>query len=149
MLFRPKEFNKINNLRTKLDLDKSIKLLGHVAYENLINYYQSADIFVLPSLHESFGKVLLEAGISAKPVVASATTGAKEIIKNKKTGYLVPINNQKKFVDKVLKLLKNDQLAKKMGQTAFAYVKKNFNYQDNVKNIISYWQKIITNARAN
>lgn len=134
---------KIRRLVSALKLEQSIKLLGRVAYHNLLNYFHAADIFVLPSRHESFGKVILEAAAAGKPTVASATTGAKEIILDKKTGFLAGINNQKQFVAKVLSLLTNDQLAHQMGSAAYEYATKNFNYQDTVKQIINYWEEIV------
>src|SRR3989338_3111265 len=137
-----KELAAVQKRIVQLDLERNVKLLVRIAYQNLANYFYAADIFVLPSLHESLGKVLLEAAAAARPAVASATTGAQEIIINKKTGFLVGLNNQKQFVTKVLSLLANDQLAHKMGSAAYEHVTKNFNYQETVKRIINYWQEI-------
>ena len=142
-----REFNLINTTRVKLGIADYVKLLGSVNYKELVNYYHAADIFVLPSLHESFGKVLLEAAVAAKPVVASATTGAKEIIQDKKTGYLVPINNQKQFTDKLLNLLTNENLAQQMGAAAFKHVQQEYNYHSNIQAIISFWKQIIGHLR--
>lgn len=143
-----KEFIKIQKLVVQLGLSKQVKLLGHINYSQLPNYYQAADIFVFPSLHESFGKVLLEAAASAKPAVASATTGAKEIIINNKTGWLVPINNQKQFINKTLKLLENEKLAAKMGAAAYNYVAKEFSYQKNIQEVVNYWHEIAIGLNA-
>jgi len=142
-----KELPAVQKQIVQLNLGQNVKLLGRIVYQNAANYFYAADIFVLPSLHESLGKVLLEAAAAARPAVASATTGAKEIIINKRTGFLVGINNQKQFVAKVLSLLANDQLAHKMGNAAFEHVTKNFNYQDTLKQIISYWQEIVMDLK--
>ena len=137
-----KEFNKINQLRLSLGLNQQLKLLGHVDYQQLVNYYHAADIFVLPSLHESFGKVLLEAAASAKPSLASRTTGASTILKDKKTGFLFAINNQKQFIDKALKLLNDQKLAQHMGTAAYQHIQQSFNYQQGVQSIVDYWEEI-------
>jgi glycosyltransferase involved in cell wall biosynthesis len=138
-----RQFDKIRKFSLELDLSKKVKFLGHLDYQAMVNYYHAADIFVLPSRHESFGKVLLEAASSAKPVVATKTTGALSIVQDKLTGFLVPLNNQKQFIDKVLKLLTNQKLAHQMGNTAYTRVQQNFNYQAGVKNVVQYWREVV------
>ena len=79
-------------------------------------YYRTADIFVGPSIFgESFGIVLLEAMASAKPVIAFANQGYKELLKGKKGAFLVPSKNYKALAKKIEVLVKNKQLRKKMG----------------------------------
>ncbi|GEM_PF-671296 len=136
-----------------LNLESSVKFLNKVDYEDLTNYYQIADIYILPSLSESFGKVLVQAGASGLPCVASATTGAKEIIpsstkvtagrQDEETGLLVPINNKKQFINKILKLLKDEKLAKQMGANAKIFVKENFDGDTQIKKIIKLWQSLV------
>ncbi|OGG90291.1 hypothetical protein A3H03_01555 [Candidatus Kuenenbacteria bacterium RIFCSPLOWO2_12_FULL_42_13] len=136
---------KIRRLISALKLEQSTKLLGRVAYQNLPSYFHAADIFVLPSRHESFGKVILEAAAAGKPTVASATTGAKEIIIDGKTGFLTPINNGKKFVEKTLLLLTDDVLRIQAGANAYAQVTQKYEWQTNLLQVVSFWQKIINN----
>ena len=137
-----KEFDRINKLKTTLGLSQHVKLLGHLDYLSLPNYYHAAHLFILPSLHESFGKVLLEAGASAKPSIASATTGASAIIQHAQTGFLVEINNHQQFVDYLLKLLKDDKLAQHMGSAAYSHIHQQFNYQQGIKRLVKYWEEI-------
>ena len=128
----------------KLKLESSVKFLNKVNYEDLTNYYQLADAFVLPSLSESFGNVLIQAGISGTPCVVNSTTGAKDIIQDKKTGFLVPINNKKEFKNKVLLLLKYKKKAETMGLVAKKYVKENFNGEVNIQKIIKLWKSLVS-----
>lgn len=140
------EGNEKENLKLKvkeLKLENSVKFLNKVDYNNLTNYYQLADIFVLPSLSESFGRVLIEAGASGTPCVASATTGAKDIIQDKETGFLVEINNKQEFINKILKLLKDEKLAKKIGGNAKEHIKNNFDGDVQTKKIIKLWQSLV------
>ncbi|NMC51537.1 glycosyltransferase family 4 protein [Candidatus Kuenenbacteria bacterium] len=139
------EKNKITQQIKSMALDPSVKLLGQINYTQLLNYFHAADIFVLPSRHESFGKVLLEAGASGKPSVASATTGTKEIIIEGETGFLFPVNKTKKFVEKTLVLLNDENLAHRIGANAYQHIWTKYNYETSVKNITAYWQKIANN----
>ncbi|MFH1457411.1 MAG: glycosyltransferase family 4 protein [Patescibacteria group bacterium] len=140
------EGSEKENLKLKakgLKLEDSVKFLNKVNYDDLTNYYQLADIFVLPSLSESFGRVLVEAGASSTPCVSSATTGAKDVIQNKKTGFLVPINNQKQIIDKVVTLLKDKKLSIRMGDNAREFIKENFDGDIQTKKIIRLWQSLV------
>ena len=126
--------------------------------ESLTNYYHIADIVVLPSTSESFGKILIEAGAAGVACVATATTGAKEIIsssilprlrdgiaadrQDKKTGFLVPINNQKQMIEKIVVLLRDEDLSQKMGENAKKFIKKNFDKGVIIKKIINFWQEV-------
>ncbi len=129
----------------KLQVARSVEFIGRVGHSDLTNYYHLADIVVLPSTSESFGKVLAEAAAAGRPCVATATTGAKEIIQDKKTGFLVPINNQKQMIEKIIKLLKDEKLAQQMGEKAREHVKKDFSSAELYKKIANLWQDVIRN----
>lgn len=138
-----RDHDKIARAILELELGDSVKMLGPVGYQNLVNYYHACDIVVLPSRHESFGKVLLEAGACAKPACSSNTTAAKTNIKDGFTGLLSPVNNQTAFATNVLKLLTNEELSNKLGSAAFEYVTTNFNFSDNIKQVVDYWGEIV------
>lgn len=138
--------SELANLKLKvknLNLKNSIEFLGAVDYNDLTNYYHIADVFVLPSLSESFGKVLIEAGAASVPCVVSKTTGAQDIIKDDETGFLVEINNKNIFINQILKLLEDEKLAKKIGDNAQRFVKENFNSEINTQKIIKLWKKLV------
>ncbi|HPL95297.1 MAG TPA: glycosyltransferase family 4 protein [bacterium] len=137
------ERNKIIKKIKFLNLTNKIILIGGISHAELPIYYHLANVLVLPSTSESFGKVLVEAGAAAIPCVASATTGAKEIIKDNKTGFLVPINNLEEMKNKILTVLADKELQKKMGQTAQNFVKENFSREILIKKIIYLWSKTI------
>ena len=107
----------------------------------MTNYYQIADIFVLPSLSESFGSVLVQAGASETPCTVTATTGAKEIIKDGYNGLLVPINNANLLADKILYLLNNPEKAKQIGENGRKLVIEKYN--NNTEKIIKLWKNLV------
>jgi len=119
----------------------NIEFLGQIPSDKLPELYARAQVFVLPSNTESFGKVLAEANASGKPVVATATTGAKEIIKDGYNGFLVPVGDAKALADKILFLLDNPEKAKEMGENGRKLVIEK--YSDNTKKIIDFWKDII------
>lgn len=74
------------------------------------------DILVLPSYHEGFGMVLAEAMAMARPVVATATRGAREIISDGLTGRLVPIADTGALTSALVQLAGNPDLRERMGR---------------------------------
>ncbi|MDO8509318.1 MAG: glycosyltransferase family 4 protein [Nanoarchaeota archaeon] len=82
--------------------------------EEIIKMYQSADIFVMPSYREGLPLTLFEAMASGLPVVATPVNGIPYEMEDVKNGYLVPYENIEMFKDKIIGLLKNKKLRKKI-----------------------------------
>lgn len=88
--------------------------------------YPHADVFVLPSIKEIFGMVLLEAMYFGAPTVASGSAGAKTLIEDGKSGYIVKDFEPSNWAEKISGLLENAQLRKNMGEAASARIKNYF-----------------------
>lgn len=112
-----------------------------VSHDELIELFYACDVFVLTSASESFGKVLVEANACGKPVVATATAGAKEIIIDGQNGYLVPVGDYKTMAEKVIYLLNNPDKAKEMGRKGREMMIER--YGNNAKKIVNYWIEIV------
>lgn len=77
----------------------------------------SLDIFVLPSiLPDSFPTVILEAMASGKPVVATRSGGASEMVLDGETGFLIPIGDKEKGLEALEKLVENPELRQSFGE---------------------------------
>jgi glycosyltransferase involved in cell wall biosynthesis len=103
-------------------------LLGNVSGNQRLNQlYAAADIFLMPSLQESFGKVTVEAMASGTPVIAFRGTPAEDIITDGVTGWLVPHGDAAAFLQAVqhARCLTRDELSK-MGRAARQSVLKRF-----------------------
>lgn len=79
----------LRNKAKLLGISNRVKFLGTVSYSILPLYYRASDVFVLPSLSEAFGIVLLEAMASGTPVVGTKVGGIPEIVDG--CGMLVPL----------------------------------------------------------
>ncbi|HEY5268598.1 MAG TPA: glycosyltransferase, partial [Candidatus Saccharimonadales bacterium] len=97
---------------------KNIKFVGRKDDKELLNYYRRSDIFVLPSEREGMPLVLLEAMAMGLPIVATNVTGSRDVVKNGKNGYLVPIGNVESFRSALLKITSNKSTYKKLSQTS-------------------------------
>jgi len=141
------EENNLKKLAKKLNISNQVKFLGKLLQNKIIEHYYNSNIVVLPSKSESFGKVLVEAGACGKPVVATMTTGAKEIVQDGITGFLVPIGDEKALAGRILELLNNGGLAKKMGAQAREFVKQNFDGNIQLQKIRDMWYDIISQVQ--
>ncbi|MDO8812847.1 MAG: glycosyltransferase family 4 protein [Gallionella sp.] len=81
-------------------------------------YMATADIFCLPSHREGFGQVIIEAGASGVPTVASRIYGITDAIEESKTGLLFPAGNTTALTQALLKLIVNQDLRRQMGGAA-------------------------------
>ncbi len=97
-----------------LGIRKNVQFLGF--REDISEILNIFDIFVLPSLNEGMGRVLLEAMLMGKPVVASNVGGIPDIVKDEETGLLVPCKDFKALSERIIELLKNPEKAKFLGR---------------------------------
>ncbi len=102
------------------------------------------DIIVLPSLFEGFPFVLLEAMAAAKPVVASTVGGNSEAVKDGITGFLVRPRDIVHLADRILFLLENRILAKKMGQMGQERARQKFNLHKMVQKVDQIYHELET-----
>ncbi|MFC1989843.1 glycosyltransferase [Chloroflexota bacterium] len=114
------------------------KLAGELELENMVNFHglktkkevaefmRNCDFFILPSLYETFGTVIVEALASGKPVVASDIGGIKEII-NENLGILVPVGDIKKLQQAIEFML--DNYVRYSPQELSAYARGKFNHE--------------------
>jgi glycosyltransferase involved in cell wall biosynthesis len=110
------------------NLSGNFKFLGNLKEDDLSAAYNCADVFVLPSVQEGQGIVLLEAQASGKPVVAFDIGGVNEAVRNGETGFLVKPGSTVELGDSVLKLLGDKFLRERMGVNGRKFVTENFTW---------------------
>jgi glycosyltransferase involved in cell wall biosynthesis len=76
------------------------------------------DLFVLPSLHEGLPIALVEAMMLGKPVVVTRAGGTPEVVEDGGPGYLVPSRDPEALADRILRLLGDPDLSRRMGAAA-------------------------------
>jgi len=105
----------------------NVHFLGYVDQEELDKHYRACDLFVVPSLYESFGLVYLEAMKYGKPVIGCRVGGIPEIIEDGKTGILVSCNDPASLFDKMRYFIEDESLRREIGKNAFTRVRSHFN----------------------
>jgi glycosyltransferase involved in cell wall biosynthesis len=100
----------------RLGLGPRVAFLGSLPHEDVIRCMRAADVFVLPSLVESFGIVLLEAMSCGLPVVASRVMGIPYLVEDGLNGFLVPPTDEEVLADRITALLSDPDLRARMGE---------------------------------
>lgn len=127
-----------------------VKLLGAVPHDQVNQYYDNADIFVLPSVRECGGAVVLEAMSRGIPVIAVNWGGPADYV-TAETGFLIEPKSREylvdKFVETISLLASQPELRYQIGQAAIARIKQHFLWDKKVEKMIEIYQQIIqTNA---
>ena len=131
----------LQTLILQLKLEKHVFLKGYT--NNVQNAMSQSSIFVLSSIFEGFGLVIVEAMACGLPVVSyDCPCGPKDIITEGEDGYLVPINNEKVLAEKISLLIEDEELRKDMGKAAIMKAE-----QYNVNNITTLWMNLFYTLR--
>lgn len=104
-------------------LGDRIQWIGRVEYHQLGGYFQQAHAFVLPTLEDTWGVVVLEAMVLGKPVICSQWAGAVELIEDGINGYRFDPQQPTKLAEIMTHLIQQPQLADEMGAAAREHMK--------------------------
>lgn len=91
----------------KLGITGQIFFLGTVT--DMPAFYDECDIIIIPSASESFGRTVVEAMASGKPIIATSVGGIVEIVDDGLTGMLVEYGNEKELNDTIISLLEDQK----------------------------------------
>jgi glycosyltransferase involved in cell wall biosynthesis len=129
-----------------MGLGGNVEFVGSVPQKMLVDYYSSCSLFVLPSIdptRETFGIVLLEAMACGKPVVATKIAGAAEDIKANKAGLVVSPGDKEKLAEAMLCILKNQELAAKMGTAGRRMVEMKYNWRRVAEQTLELYEELV------
>lgn len=119
------QYDFLNEKIASLNLQNHVKLLNWISDITNAEFLNGCDVFVFPSLHESFGIVLIEALACGKPCVATINGGSEGILTSDKLGVLIPPANAKALADAITYVLEGE-----WDQTFIANVAMEYNWED-------------------
>jgi glycosyltransferase involved in cell wall biosynthesis len=128
------EYCEVNGLKDK------VIFTGY--QEDVANFYQIFDIMVLPSFTEGLPNAVLEAMLFGVSVIATSVGGVPEIINNS-NGIIVPPDKQDVLADKMIELLKNDELRKSLGQKGKESLYPKFSPSRRAGQIIDLYKELL------
>jgi glycosyltransferase involved in cell wall biosynthesis len=104
--------------RFKKRFEGRIFSIGLVKYQEMPNIYTGCDVFVMPSIEERFGNSVIEAMAAGKPSIGTYTGGIKYTIVHGETGFHVQTRNSEQLAYYILKILRDQNLARRLSKNA-------------------------------
>ena len=108
----------LRNLVSQLSISDKVKYFKDVPHDEIVNFYQSCDIFALPSYQEGLGIVVLEAMSCGLPVVSTKCGGPEWLLQDGENALMVENNNIDAFASKLLMIVDDMELRLKVGLKA-------------------------------
>ena len=106
----------------------------------------ASDLVVLPSLSEALPTALIEAAAAGRPVVATRVGGVPEVVKDGRTGRLIPPNDPAALVEAVATLLTDNEQARTFGKAARHFAQKRFAIDLQVERTLALWTNVVAGA---
>ena len=115
---------KIEKQIKKLNLEKSILMLGRLSHQKTLEYIKASDLFVLNTSYEGFSHLILESMAVETPVITTSVGGNPEAIEDGESGLLVSYDNKEEIQGAIERLLVDEKMARKLAQNAKIKIKE-------------------------
>lgn len=115
--------------RMSAEVSKRVTFVDRVSHANALRYYQGADIFVYPSIFESFAIPPVEAMAAGVPVVASRVGGMQETIDHEHTGLLVGREDPVALAHAIERLVESPALRRSFGEAGAIRAEERFAWE--------------------
>ncbi len=125
-----------------MNLQENVEWIGYK--KNLYEYYNSVDLFCLPTYYgEGIPKVLLEAGSMSLPLITSNLPGCNEVVINNFNGYLFDPKNREDLKNTIELIIKNKDKLRKFKQNSRELIIQNFSLEVITEKTLKFYKSII------
>jgi len=126
----------------RLGLTRTVEFIGQ--QDDIPSILSDLDLLVLPTtVPEAFGRVIIEAGASGVPVIASKVGGIVEIIEDGVNGILVPPEDHRALQDAIIKIAKDRDLAQNLILNARDIVEKKFSLEKMADQTLKLYEEVL------
>lgn len=126
----------------ELDMQDQVSLISW--QKELKSLYDLFDVVCLTSLNEGTPVSLIEAQACGKPVVAFRAGGIEDVVSDHQSGYLIPLNDERLFAEKILFLLDHPEKRREMGEFGKKRVFENFHEKRLVREVDQLYQRLLS-----
>lgn len=140
-------YQKLKNLIRNLNIEKYLYLYGAVSGKEKIKLLKASHIFVFPSYAEGFPNALLEAMAAGLPVVSTTVGAIPELIEDGRNGFLISPGDLANLKEKLLTLLENETLRRKMGEENMRKVRENYDIEIIAQRLSSIYDSVMSNQQ--
>ena len=134
--------SELENYAKKLGIKQDVIFTGWI--KDLTQVYSELNIVTLTSLNEGTPVALIEAQAAGRPCVATNVGGVPNVIEDGRSGFLVPSQDIKRFIERLFKLLNNPMLMRTMGKYGRNIVKEKFSKNRLIKDIEALYEQEVS-----
>jgi glycosyltransferase involved in cell wall biosynthesis len=137
-----------HNIRTQiseLGLTARVLLLGsREGHREVVEALRSLDVFVLPSVEgDTIPQALMQALAVGLPVVSTTIGSIPDVVKDGHTGFLVPPRDSTSLAERILTLLQDESLRRRLGWTGHELVKEHYSLQSMLARLEAVYQRVL------
>jgi len=127
------ESSNLQQLSKNLGVAQNVDFVGRVTHERIIDYLNTATVFVSTSLSDGTSLCLLEAMACKLFPVVTDIPANQEWIEDGENGFLAPVDNPNILAGKLIEAIRNDELRKQAGEYNSSLVAKKADFQQNMR----------------
>lgn len=142
------EFNygqQLRKLVAETKMEDKVIFYGPVSGREKLEALAATDVVIISSIYEGFSIFLLEAMAAGKPIIATKTGVAQELIKHGKNGFLINPDNVEELSEKIIEILNNNQTSSLIGQESRNTVRA-FDWEKIAEQVISVYNQSLKNS---
>jgi len=136
--------DELEAMRARLGLARVVEFAGAAEQAEVLAWWQRATIAALTSTSEGMPVSLMEAAACGVPAVAPAVGGIPELVEDGVTGLLVPVGDTQALSAALEQLLRNPELAARMGMAARRRVEERFSLMGQVDRLLALWAELVS-----
>jgi len=130
--------NELENLVKETNTGNMVRFHGQKSREQLLPYYQNADVFILPSLSEGMPNVVLEAMACGIPIIMTPCGGSEELISE--NGIIVEI---KDFCNKLAEVCRDKDILTRMGEESRKRAETLFSWKEKAEEYLNLFYNVV------
>ncbi|MFK7803684.1 MAG: glycosyltransferase family 4 protein, partial [Anaerolineae bacterium] len=124
-------------------LQKQVQLLGSIPFAQMSAYFESHQLFVMPSFYEPFGIVYIEAMGAGLPIIASTAGAGRELIQHEENGFLVQAGSSADISNAIRQVASDRLKLAEMGQRARVRYEQHPTWAETGKTITTFLESLI------
>ena len=138
------EITGLKHFAKKLDIEENVTFTGRISDSKLEQEYGESNVVVLPSIWpENCSIVILEALAHGKPLITTYIGGNPELVENGISGFVVEPRNLEQIAEKIIQILSDKNLVKRLGENARISVEEKFTIEGQVEKTISVYERLV------
>lgn len=138
---------ELKRMSREMGLEHKVQFIGYIEDTVRNALYDYAEVAVFPSFYEPFGIVALEGLATKTPLVVSDTGGLREIVKHEKNGLLFPPGDGDALARRIIRLLKEPGLAKRLAEKAYHDVLRDYTWSGVAQKTLGVYQEILEESK--